>query len=219
MTVYTTPETVQNGLQETGSLETIFPFNAGENETGIAISAYGKGQATGVTYTVPAHGEITVDFRLKLLCVTPEDVQNLSDLVKASLDASHKKRYLDYEKTHISGGASFFGFFGWGGAKGSYTKIKERMDSWGLSEKNQQTIINAMMNTAQKVCEFNYSGTIYNRFNDYDVTGSLFGIVMDAVIKQDQYQHQLRFLAPNVHIASPDGVVLPVLGKLYEHRS
>jgi hypothetical protein len=89
------------------------------------------------------------------------------------------------------------------------------MDSFGLSEANQQTIVNAMMALAQQTSEFHYSGTIFNRDYDYDVTGNLFAIVMDAVIKQDQYQHQVRFLAPNVHLESPDGESLPSVGQLY----
>ena len=191
----------------------------GGNETGVAVEAYGKGQVTGVMYTVPAHGQINVDFKLKLLCVTPEDVQNLSNLIRSLLDASKQHLYDDLEKTSVSGGASFFGFFGWGGASGSYEHTRHTMDSFGLSERNQEAIVDAMMKVAAQVSEFNYAGTIFNRKYDYDVSGNLFGIVMDAVIAQNEYHHQLRFLAPNVHLEAPDGTSLPSVGKLYELRN
>lgn len=188
----------------------------GSTDSGIAVTTYGKGQVTGVMYTVPAHGQITVDFKLKLMCVTPEDIQNLSNLIRSLLDASKQHLYDDLEKTSISGGASFFGFCGWGGVSGSYEHTKHTMDSFGLSEKNQEAIVEAMMKVAQQVSEYNYSGTIFNKDYDYDVSGNLYGIVMDAVIAQNQYQHQLRFLAPNIHLESPDGTSLPSVGKLYD---
>lgn len=187
-----------------------------ENETGVQITTYGQGQVTGSMFTVPAHGEITVDFRLRLICVTPDDVKNLTQLIKSLLDASHQHLFDELSKTEISGGASFFGFFGWGGASASYSNTKHTMDSFGLSERNQQVIVDAMMNIVTHPSEFNYHGTIHNRDFDYDVTGNLFGIVMDAEIKQNQFQHQLRFLAPNVHLKTQDGNNLPVVGQLYD---
>jgi|ERR1017187_1034890 hypothetical protein len=187
-----------------------------ENETGVSVTAYGTGQVTGVLYTVPAHAQINVDFQLKLLCVTPEDVQNLSNLIRSLLDASHQHLYDELEQTQVSGGGSFFGFFGWGGASASYSDTKHTMDSFGLSERNQEAIVDAMMKVVQQVSLFNYSGTIFNKDYDYDVTGNLFGIVMDATISQGQYQNQVRFLAPEVHLGVSDGSSLPCLGKLYD---
>ena len=189
---------------------------AGGNETGVAVSAYGQGQVTGTMYTVPAHAQVHVDFKLKLNCVTPENVRTLNSLIRSLLDASHQHSFDELEKTEVSGGVSFFGFFGWGGASASYSDTKHTMDSFGLSERNQEAIVDAMMKIAQEVSEFNYSGTIFNREYDYDVTGNLFGIVMDATIQQNQYQHQLRFLAPNVHLESSDGSRLPSMGQLYD---
>jgi hypothetical protein len=216
MNTYASTKTAIKGLRASKLiLPKVYPVG-GSNETGVAVTAYGKGQVTSVMYTIPAHAQITVNFKLKLLCVTPEDVQNLSNLIKSLLDASHQHSYHELEKTQVSGGASFFGFFGWGGASASYSKTKETMDSFGLSETNQRAIVDAMMKVAQQVSEFNYSGTIFNKDYDYDVSGNLFGIVMDAVIQQNQYQHQLRFLAPNVHLETHDGETLPSVGKLYE---
>lgn len=187
----------------------------GGNETGVAVTAYGQGQLTGAMYTVPAHGEITVDFKLRLICVTPEDVRTLNQLIRSLLDASHQHMFDELERKEVSGGVSFFGFFGWGGARASYSDTKHTMDSFGLSERNQQAIVDAMMKIVTQPSEFNYRGTVYNRDNDYDVTGNLFGIVMDAVIQQEQFQHQVRFLAPNVHLRTDEGDNIPVIGQLY----
>jgi hypothetical protein len=196
------------------SLPTLFRAN-GQVTDGVSIASYGQGQVTGGMFTVPAHGEITVDFKLKLLCVTPQDVQNLSALIRSLLDASHQHVFDDLQKTDISGGASLFGFFSFG-VSASYSEVKHTMDAWGLSEPNQQTIVNNMMQIAQKTNDFNYSGTVYNRVYDYAVTGNIFGIVMDATIQQQQFSNQLRFLAPSVHLQSTDGTAtLPAIGKLY----
>jgi hypothetical protein len=191
------------------------PTGTGATSDGVSVTAYGQGQLTGVTYTVPAHGEIEVDFEIDILCVTPQDVDTLSALIRSLLDASHQHVYDDLQKTDICGGASFFGFFSFG-ASASYSDTKHTMDSWGLSETNQETIVNSMMKLAQKTNQFLYKGTVYNQDYDYDVTGNMFGIVMDATIQQAQTSNQLRFLAPQPHLQSTDGsATLPSIGKLY----
>ena len=191
-------------------------FKADDQVTdGVSITSYGQGQVAGGMFTVPAHGEITVNFDIHLLCVTPQDVQNLSALIRSLLDASHQHMFDDIQRTDISGGASLFGFFSFG-VSASYSEVKHTMDAWGLSETNQETIVNNMMQIAQKTNDFQYTGTVYNRDYDYSVTGNLFGIVMDAQIQQQQSSNQLRFLAPNVHLQSAAGnTTLPVVGKLY----
>ncbi|MGR9402694.1 hypothetical protein ACU8M5_23505 [Rhizobium leguminosarum] len=183
-------------------------------EDGVSITSYGQGQLSGVMYTVPAHGQIDVDLNIKLQCVTPSDVVTLNNMLKGLLDVSHYHKFEETESTNISGGLGFFGFWS-GGVSASYSDVKHTLDGWGLSEENQRTIVNAMMEIAQNVSTFNYKGTIYNRDFDYDVTGSLFAIVMDATIQQGQYHKQLRFLAPKVHLNTNDGDSLPVTGKLY----
>lgn len=215
MKKYESSNTITEGLRKSAIILPTLSI-VGENETGVEITTYGQGQVTGTMFTVPAHGEITVDFKLRLICVTPNDVKNLTELIRSLLDASHQHLFDELSKTEISGGASFFGFFGWGGTSASYSDTKHTMDSFGLSERNQQAIVDAMMNIVTHPSEFNYHGTIYNRDFDYDVTGNLFGIVMDAVIQQNQFQHQIRFLAPNVHLRTQDGNNLPVVGQLYD---
>jgi hypothetical protein len=130
------------------SLPTMFRTADPVATDGVSITAYGQGQLTGAMYTVPAHGEITVNFNLHLLCVTPSDVATLSALIRSLLDASHQHVYDDIQKTDISGGLSLFGFFSFG-VSASYSETKHTMDSWGLSEANQKTIVDNMMQIAQ----------------------------------------------------------------------
>tara|TARA_R110002095_G_scaffold160520_1_gene139163 strand:+ start:250 stop:957 length:708 start_codon:yes stop_codon:yes gene_type:complete len=184
-------------------------------EDGIAVTAYGVGRVSGVMFTVPAHSEIEVNFRIRLLCVTPEDIRNLSNLIASMIDASRQGYWNDYSKTHVSGGASFFGFFS-GGVRASYTQVKQRMEWWGLSEENQRVIIERMTHIAMQTSEFNYQGTIYNRDNSYSVSGNMFCVVMDATISQGQYQTQVRHIAPKPHLRSENGETLPTIGDLYE---
>ena len=110
-----------------------------QTEDGVAVTSYGVGRVSGVMYTVPAHGDIEVDFRIRLLCITPEDVRNLSNLIESMIDASRQGYWNDYSRTHVSGGASFFGFFS-AGVRASYTRVKQRMEWWGLSEENQRVV-------------------------------------------------------------------------------
>lgn len=196
------------------TLPTLFRYDGGSQD-GVEVDSYGQGQVTGGVFTVPAHGEITVDFELDIFCVTPDDVATLSALIRSLLDASHQHSFDELEKTDICGGASFFGFFSFG-VSASYSDTKHTMDSWGLSERNQEAIVDAMMQIAEKTNHFSYKGTIYNRDYDYDVSGNLFGIVMDATIQQSSSHNQVRFLAPDVHLKrTDDGPNIPVIGKLY----
>ena len=187
-------------------LFTLSPRNDGQGQAqdGIAVSAYGLGQVSGAMYTVPAHSQLDVSISFHLVCVTPDDVTNLNNLIRGLLDASHQHVYDDLSKTDVSGGLSFFGFFG-GGVNASYSDTKHTMDSWGLSEQNQETIVNAMMALAQKTNDFSVNGYIYNVPYDYSVSGNVFGFVMDATIATGNSQNQVRFLAPNPTFQSSDG--------------
>lgn len=81
-----------------------------ENETGVAVTSYGQGKVTGALFTVPAHGEITVNFELRLVCITPDDVRILNDFIRSLLDASKQHLYDELEKTTVSGGQASSGY-------------------------------------------------------------------------------------------------------------
>jgi hypothetical protein len=181
---------------------------------GVEINAYGQGKVAGATYTVGPRTQANVSFAFDMMCVTPNDIQALSALIRSLLDAPHQHRYDELERAGISGGASLFCFFTLG-VPASYSKTKQTMDSWGLSEANQARIIEAMMALSQKTNHFAFEGTVYNRYSAHAVSGSIFAIVMDATIQKSEKHEQYRFLAPKVHLRSDDGTSLPCVGKLY----
>ncbi len=184
-------------------LQTVFAkteANSGSATDGIQVNAFGQGQVSGATYTVPAHGNITVDFKLNMQCITPENVNSLDKLIYGMLSASKQHEYKEQTKKTSSGGRGFFLFFSAGHSSSSYTKTTQTMDSWGLSREQQSTIIDAMMGLVKKTNTFDYSGTINNTEYDYSVSGNLFGIVMDATIQKGEEHTQVRFLAPNLHM-------------------
>src|SRR6516165_3358346 len=81
---------------------------------GVAVTSYGRGQLSGAIFTVPAFGTIDLDLTMRLLCVTPDDVNTLSALIRSLLDASHQHSFDELEKTDISGGLSLGLFFSFG---------------------------------------------------------------------------------------------------------
>ena len=202
-----------------GNLSTVFANpadnNTGSATDGVAVNAYGQGQCSGVTYTVPAHGDIKVAFKLKMQCVTPANVDALDKLIQGMLSASNKKKYDQLTKKSTSGGRGFFLFFSAGGSRTSTTQTTHTMTEYGLTTEQQTKIIDAMLKMANEVNTFNYKGTINNSRYDYSVSGNLFGIVMDATIQKGESHTQLRFLAPNVHLDGDNGSSLPSVGKLY----
>lgn len=189
-----------------------------EAEEGVAITTYGKGQLAGLTYTVPAHGIIDVNFKLKLQCVTPESIFKMDQLIKSLIDASRYDKYESISKTSVSGGVSFFGFWS-GGARASYEETKTVMHGWGLSEENQKILVTEMMKLANTLNEINYSGKIDNSQYDYPVSGNLFAIVMDCTITQDNVTHSIRTIAPKPVFVSLDGTTLPIIGALYDESN
>jgi len=194
---------------------TVHEYSQGGATDGVAVTSYGKGQLVGTTYTVPAHGQIDVNFELQLECVTAEQIKAVNELIRGLLDVSRQHEYDNLNKTEASGGLSFFAFFS-GGLKSSTTNTNHTMDKWGLSEDNQKKIISEMMTLANKMNQFGYKGTIFNKDYDYSVSGNLFGIVMDCTVQQGTSSTQFRALAPNVHLADTSGTAtLPTVGKLY----
>ncbi|MCE2570704.1 hypothetical protein [Motilimonas eburnea] len=185
----------------------------GEATNGVAVNAYGQGQCSGVTYTVPAHGQIEVEFEIKMQCITPEGIESMNKLIRGMLDASKQHEYDELSKKSISGGISFLPFFG--SAKASYEDTKHTMDKWGLSEKNQEEIVTKMLALANEMNTFKYKGTVYNKDYDYDVTGNMFAIVMDCEIKKEEQSSQQRYIGPDAHLTTNEGETLPAVGKLY----
>jgi hypothetical protein len=79
------------------------------------------------------------------------------------------------------------------------------MEAFGLSEENQRTIVNGMIQLANSLQEFNYRGVVKNANNDFSVSGNLFGFVMDAEISANQETKQVRFIAPNAVLKDASG--------------
>lgn len=189
--------------------------DTGAATDGVSVNAYGQGQCSGVTYTVPAHGDIDVDFTLQMQCVTPENVKSLDALIRGMLSASAQKKYDQLTEKKSSGGYGFFLWFSCGGYSSSSKQTTHIMESYGLTVEQQTKIIDAMIKMANQSNKFTYKGKINNDKYDYSVSGNLFGIVMDAKIQKGENHSQLRFLAPNVHLKGNDGSTLPSIGKLY----
>ncbi len=191
----------------------LYAFNTGEVESGVAVTSYGQGQISGVTYVVPPFSEIEVDFTLRMQCITPENTRSLDNLIQSLLSASKQEEYERLKQTDVSGGLGFFGMWG---ASASYSDTERIFESWGLSEENQARIVSEMVSIANTFNELNYRGKINNQ-SSYSVSGNMFGIVMDATIKQGTQENQIRAIAPNAHLNSSDGLSsLPSVGTLYD---
>lgn len=197
-------------------MPTVMTAATGAATDGVAVTSFGQGQLTGATFTVPAHSQIDVNFKLKLMAVTGQDVDNLNTLIRGMLSASEQKRFDSYSKSTSSGGSGGFLFFSGGYSHRSSTQVQQSMDSWGLTRQQQDKIIAQMLKLTNTWQNYDYKGTIYNKDYDYAVTGNLFGIVMDATIQQGSASAQVRMLAPKVHLQDPDsGATIPSVGKLY----
>lgn len=201
------------------TLNTVFK-NASVNESttstdGVSVDAYGQGQCSGTTYTVPAHAVIDVDFHITMQCVTPQNVNALDALIRGMLSASNQKKYDQLTEDRSSGGRGFFLWFSAGGSTTSHKQTTHTMESYGLTTAQQSTIIDAMIKMANQTNTFKYKGKINNDKYDYSVSGNLFAIVMDCKIQKGENHAQIRFVGPNVHLKGDNNSSLPSIGKLY----
>ena len=197
-------------------MPTVMFADSGTATDGVSVTSYGQGQVTGATFTVPAHGTIDVKFDLQLLAVSGQDVENLNNLIRGMLSSAKQAKFDSYAKSTASGGSGSFLFFSGGYSHRSSEEVATSMEAWGLTRDQQTQIITQMLKLTNKTEKFSYKGKIENKDYDYDVTGNLFGIVMDATIQQGQQSSQIRMLAPNVHLQDPSsGATIPAVGKLY----
>ncbi|WP_055445933.1 hypothetical protein [Lacinutrix mariniflava] len=192
--------------------------NSGASTDGVSVNAYGQGQCSGATYTIPAHGNIDVKFDLTMQCVTPDNVDALDALIRGMLSASQQAKYDQLTEDTSSGGRGFFLWFSAGGSKTTHKQTTHTMTSYGLTTAQQTTIIDAMVKMANKTNTFKYKGNINNTAYDYSVSGSLFGIVMDCTIQKGENHSQIRFLAPNIHVKGDNGASLGVETPLWERQ-
>lgn len=169
----------------------------------INITSFGQGQVSATKYTVPPYGDINVNFKIKLQVVTPDGLKKMDSLVKSLLEASKQHEYEQLSKSKASGGISFFAFWG-GKASASTETTKRTMDSWGLSEANQEKIVTDMLKLSQKMNTFDYNGSIKNVGN-HDVSGDLMAFTMDATINQGNETKELKMIAPQVSLKPNDG--------------
>lgn len=180
---------------------------------GISVNAYGQGQLAGATFTAPAHSTTDIDIKLQIMCVTPQNIENLEKLILSMLNASQQESFKQHSVSTSSGGSAFFGIFSH--SNHSTTTTTDVLNTLGLTVEQQSKIIDQMLTITNKMNTFNLKSTIPNEEYDYSVSGSLFGIVMDATIQKGENHTQVRFLAPKTHLKSSTGETLPVVGKLY----
>lgn len=183
-------------------------------QDGITVNAYGQGQLAGATFTAPAHGKTEVDIDLQIMCVTPENIENLEKLISSMLNASQKKSFESHRSSFASGGSAFLGLFRY--SVGGSTASAHAMSSLGLTEAQQTSIIDQMLKITNKMNSFKMKSEILNTDYDYSVTGNLFGIVMDATIQKGEKHTQVRFLGPKAHLKGDGGEVVPVVAPMYK---
>eukprot|EP01084_Bolivina_argentea_P129412 228566_1 len=181
---------------------------------GAIVNSYGRGQVSGVIYTVAPHEIKKIDIKIKVCCVSQKDIQSLNNYIRIMLSGNGRKNYDKWSENATSGGISLIEFL-CGGSEASHDDIKKRMKKFGLTDKQISDIIARMFKSVNTVSEFDSKGTIYNENYDYPVSGSIFVIVMDLKIVQGNRQKQLRYIGPNIHLSGTKSETLPIIGKLY----
>jgi len=186
-------------------------------EAGISVKCYNTGQCSGVAYTVAAHSEISIEFDLKMECVSPSYTEGLNDMVYSLLNDNKKTKYKDLAKKAISGGISFVPFFGT--SRASCQQTKNTLDSWELNEINQTIIMKSMLSSKTSWNTFHFKGIIDNKHNDHAVTGTVYYIFMNCQVTIDENSVDQRYTAPDVHFQGSKDEILPIIGKLYGNSS
>lgn len=189
-------------IMSNGDISVLFPLPFPEREiekannfnSSFNVDAQGHGSLTGLAYTVPPRSEGVIEAKLQTLCLTSQNVTDLNNLIRGMVSASQWEKIREYESTHASANISVFSFWS-GGGSASYTKTREEMRGFGLSEENIQTIIKAMSEIAKQMSEVKIKFTVYNSNNDYPVSGNLLLWTISGTINTGNEQVPYRLLA------------------------
>jgi ribosomal protein S13 len=183
------------------------------SQTGFSVEAQGIGSFTGLAYTVPAHTEGKIEADIKTMAITSEDVKKLNDLVMSMLNASEREKVETHTSTNVSANISVWSMFGGGSGNASYTQTKDTMKSMGLTEEQITTIVESLFDIAQKMSSVKLDFMIYNRDNDYSVSGDLELYTVSGKITTSKGTAEYRFLA-NKGTAGNGQQTAPADGKI-----
>lgn len=170
------------------------PLAMGSAEEGFNIEAQGYGSITGLAYTIPAHTDADFDIDLKVLAMTSSDVDNLNRLIRGMVEASKYEKVRDYESSHASANLSFWSLLGGGGSAG-YSKTREELRGFGLSEENQRTIISAVSEIAKTISRVAVQIHVKNSANNYAVSGNMIVYTISGTVSTGSEQSQYRMIA------------------------
>lgn len=185
---------------------------AGESTNSFSVDAQGHGSLTGLAYTVPPHSEGVIEAELQTLSLTSQNIADLNNLISGMVSASKWESIKEYESTHASANISIWSFWSAGGSA-SYTKTREAMSGFGLSEENIKTIVSAMAEIAKKMSTVKIRFTVFNSQNDYSVSGNLLLWTISGIINTGEEQVQYRMLA-NKGTAGSNGSTAPAAGEI-----
>eukprot|EP00122_Pirum_gemmata_P002046 Pgem_evm1s1851 len=185
---------------------------SGETGSGFSITAAGTGSISGAGFTVPGRSVGNIDITLNFPVLSSQNVRDIEALVEASVAASKKTEYSNVVKTNaaVAGSLSFFSIFT-GGLKASASReeVTSHMESFGISEENQRTIINSIAKMMTKTSPMKYSVTINNSDSEFTRSGNFFAYTVSGKITTNNTQFEYRVLSDQSQFGNNPGNAAP----------
>ena len=190
-----------------------------DDSTTFDVNQAGAGSITGLTYTVPPHTNGRIQAKLQLNAMTSDAVNNLSTAWSSLLNASQKKKFDSYvsSDTTASANLSFLGFFSGGGkAETTVKTTSSHMESLGLTEDQITKLTDLLYEEALKMSKVEIDFTVFNKYNDYSVSGDLTLYVMSGTVTSHKGTATYRMLSDggvageSGKQASSSGKVIPL---------
>lgn len=203
---------------ELGDLESLTLLQSGSSASSFSVDTAGVGQATGVSFTVPAHAEANVSINLGVPALTSEQVRNLRNAWEAILDLTQRQSLREFERQDRTASRNL-GFLSWlcgGKTRRSSTTVRRNMESRGLTEDQINQLIETFREIALQMSTVQVQFTIFNRNNPYSVSGNVLLWVMSGVIQTSETQTQFRVLSDggiatgNQGNANAGGEIIPL---------
>lgn len=178
----------------------------GSSEDSFSWEGGGIGAVQGATFTVPAHGSISLTYTIHATAISQDDMNKFESLVKSMMDASHYAQYKSHAEASASG---HWSLFGGASASASASMTRDSMSGYGISPENQTKLIETLNTMFAQPSTYTATVTVNNTNYDYSVSGQIMVYSFTGHITTSQGTKQTRMIGGPVAQGS-GGESLPV---------
>ena len=145
-------------------------------------------------FTLPAHSSVTINIDFNATAISLDDTAEVNEFMISALSASEYERYYGQAEPSAANVWSLFGLASDGSdASASAKETHDAMSGFGLSEKQQQEILEKIAGFTAKPSTFKKSATVTNPW-PYQVNFQMLYYAFVGNIKVGQHQDSKEYI-------------------------